>query len=75
MMFIPKCSFLAPLRRKMNKNEHFLKVVLLAVKIEISMNRLATFHEVGPGRGEHDGEKGFRIGSLICPAVRARSYA
>ena len=48
---------------------------LLAVKIEISMNRLATFHKVGPGRGEHDGEKSFRIGSLICPAVRARSYA
>ena len=39
------------------------------------MNRLATFHKVGPGRGEHDGEKSFRIGSLICPAVRARSYA
>ena len=26
-MFIPKCSFLAPLKRKMNENEHFLKVV------------------------------------------------
>ena len=39
------------------------------------MNRLATFHKVGPGRGEHDGEKSFWIGSLICPAVRARSYA
>ena len=48
---------------------------LLGVKIETSMNRLATFHKVGPGRGEHDGEKSFRIGSLICPAVRARSYA
>ena len=45
------------------------------VKIETSMNRLATFHKVGPGRGEHDGEKSFRIGSLICRAVRARSYA
>ena len=48
---------------------------LLAVKIKISMNCLATFHKVGPGRGEHDGEKSFRIGSLICRAVRARSYA
>ena len=48
---------------------------LFAVKIEFSMNRLAAFHKVGPGRGEHDGEKSFRIGSLICPAVRARSYA
>ena len=48
---------------------------LLAVKIEISMNRLATFHKVGPGRGEHDGEKSFRIGSQICRAVRVRSYA
>ena len=49
---------------------------LLGVKIETSMNRLATFHKVGPaGRGEHYGEKSFRIGSLICPAVRARSYA
>ena len=48
---------------------------LLGVKIETSMNGLATFHKVGPGRGEHDGEKSFRIGSLICPAVRARSYA
>ena len=38
---------------------------LLAVKIEISINRFATFHKVGPGRGEHDGEKSFR----------ARSYA
>ena len=47
---------------------------LLGVKIEISMNRLAFFHKVGPGQGEHDGEKSFRIGSLICPAVRARSY-
>ena len=47
---------------------------LLGVKIETSMNRLATFHKVGPGRGEHDGEKSFRIGSLICPAVCARSY-
>ena len=27
MMFIPKCSFLAPLWRKMNKNDHFWKVV------------------------------------------------
>ena len=48
---------------------------LLAVKNKISMNCLATFHKVGPGRGEHDGEKSFRIGSLICRAVRARSYA
>ena len=48
---------------------------LLGVKIETSMNRLATFHKVGPGRGEHDGEKSFRIGSLICLAVCARSYA
>ena len=48
---------------------------LLGVKIETSMNRLATFHKVGPGRGEHDGEKSFWIGSLICPTVRARSYA
>ena len=48
---------------------------LLGVKIETSMNRLVTFHKVGPSRGEHDGEKSFRIGSLICPAVRARSYA
>ena len=48
---------------------------LLGVKIETSMNRLAFFHKVGPGRGEHDGEKSFRIGSLICPAVRTRSYA
>ena len=48
---------------------------LLAVKIEISMNRLATFHKVGPGRGEDDDEKSFRIGSLICRAVRARSFA
>ena len=48
---------------------------LLGVKIETSMNRLAFFHKVGPGQGEHDGEKSFRIGSLICPAVRARSYA
>ena len=48
---------------------------LLGVKIETSMNRLATFHKVGLGRGEHDGEKSFRIGSLICPAVRAHSYA
>ena len=50
----------------------------MAVKIEISMNRLATFHKVGPGRGEHDGEKSFRIGSLICPQfvrVVTRSYA
>ena len=47
----------------------------MAVKIEISMNRLATFHKVGPGQGEHDGEKSFRIGSLICRAVRVRSYA
>ena len=47
----------------------------MAVKIEISMNRLETFHKVVPGRGEHDGEKSFRIGLLICPAVRARSYA
>ena len=29
---------------------------LLGVKIETSMNRLANFHKVGPGRGEHDGE-------------------
>ena len=48
---------------------------LLVVKIETSMNRLAFFHKVGPGQGEHDCEKSFRIGSLICPAVRARSYA
>ena len=39
------------------------------------MNRLATFHKVVSGRGEHDGEKSLRIGSLICPALRARSYA
>ena len=32
---------------------------LLGVKIETSMNLLATFHKVGPGRGEHDGEKVF----------------
>ena len=51
---------------------------LLGVKIENSMNRLATFHKVGPGRGEHDGEKSFRIGSLKCPQfarVVTRSYA
>ena len=48
---------------------------LLGVKIETSMNRLATFHKVGPGRREHYGEKSFLIGSLICPAVHARSYA
>ena len=52
-----------------------LWVHVLGVKIETSMNRLAFFHKVGPGRGEHDGEKSFRIRSLICPAVRARSYA
>ena len=48
---------------------------LLGVKIETSINRLAFFHKVGPGQGEHDDEKSFLIGSLICPAVRARSYA
>ena len=64
-------SILIALMNKYRKNSW----ALLAVKIEISMNRLATFHKVGPGRGEHDGEKSFRIGSLICPAVRTRSYA
>ena len=44
---------------------------LLGVKIETSMNRLAIFHKVGPGRGEHDGEKSFRIGSLICNMPRS----
>ena len=42
------------------------------------MNHLATFHKVGHGRGEHDGEKSFRIESLICPQfvrVDTRSYA
>ena len=39
------------------------------------MNRLATFHKVGPGRGEHDGVKSFRIGSLMCPAVRVVGVA
>ena len=43
-----------------SKSEYvILGWALLAVKIEISMNRLATFHKVGPGRGEHDGEKKF----------------
>ena len=44
----------------------------MGVKIEMSMNRLATFHKVGPGRGEHDGEKSFRIGSLIGPLNHSR---
>ena len=57
------------------KDSNDVQWALLGVKIETSMNRLATFHKVGPGRGEHDDEKSFRIGSLICPAVRARSYA
>ena len=35
----------------MNINTYNLGWALLAVKIEISMNRLATFHRVGPGRG------------------------
>ena len=35
---------------------HTVKIgwALLGVKIETSMNRLAFFHKVGPGRGEHD---------------------
>ena len=64
-------------KNKVSKKYGMLVIgwALLGVKIETSMNRLAFFHKVGPGQGEHDGEKSFRIGSLICPAVRARSYA
>ena len=67
--------FMTEFSAKIGFRHTVLGWALLGVKIETSMNRLATFHKVGPGRGEHDGEKSFRIGSLICPAVRARSYA
>ena len=79
--FLVNCYLEIKFNKQIRENPPLIKKqtgvgwALLAVKIEISINRLETFHKVGPGRGEHDGEKSFRIGSLICPAVRARSYA